>query len=172
MLQSEALVVLVPHVGATVATISRDSIVDVFTMLEGLETVGTRLAAERATPEDQARLIMLVHEMEDMIKHERYEEWADLNTRFHLSIARIPGLAMLEEMTARVLTCWDRVRRYYFKDVLVYRLEQAQREHHEILAAITSCNLPALEALVRRHNQGALKSYIEYVNSNHPDEWP
>ena len=103
MLQSEALVVLVPHVGATVATISKDSIVDVFTMLEGLETVGTRLAAERATPEDHSRLIALVHEMEEVIKQERYEDWADLNTRFHLAIARIPGLAMLEEMTARVL---------------------------------------------------------------------
>jgi DNA-binding GntR family transcriptional regulator len=172
MLQSEALVVLVPHVGATVATISRDSIVDVFTMLEGLETVGTRLAAERATSEDHSRLIMLVHEMEDMIKQERYEDWADLNTRFHLAIARIPGLAMLEEMTARVLTCWDRVRRYYFKGVLVHRLDQAQLEHHEMLVAITGRDLAALEALVRRHNQGALKSYIEYVNSNHPDDWP
>jgi DNA-binding GntR family transcriptional regulator len=155
-----------------VATISKDSIVDVFTMLEGLETVGTRLAAERATPEDQSRLIMLVHEMEDMMKHESYEEWADLNTRFHLTIARIPGLAMLEEMTARVLTCWDRVRRYYFRGVLVHRLDQAQQEHHEMLAAITRRDLPALEAVVRRHNQGALHSYLEYVNSNHPDEWP
>jgi DNA-binding GntR family transcriptional regulator len=172
MLQSEALVVLVPHVGATVATISKDSIVDVFTMLEGLETVGTRLAAERATPEDQSRLIMLVHDMEDMMKHESYEEWADLNTRFHLTIARIPGLAMLEEMTARVLTCWDRVRRYYFRGVLVHRLDHAQQEHHEMLAAITRRDLPALEAVVRRHNQGALHSYLEYVNSNHPDEWP
>ena len=172
MLQSEALVVLVPHVGATVATISKDSIVDVFTMLEGLETVGTRLAAERATPEDHSRLIAIVHEMEEVIKQQRYEDWPDLNTRFHLTIARIPGLAMLEEMTARVLTCWDRVRRYYFKGVLVYRLEQAQKEHHEILAAITSRNLPALEALVRRHNQGALHAYLEYVNSHHSDEWP
>jgi DNA-binding GntR family transcriptional regulator len=107
-----------------------------------------------------------------MIKMEAYEDWADLNTRFHLTIARIPGLAMLEEMTARVLTCWDRVRRYYFRGVLVNRVLQAQREHHEMVAALAKRDLPALEAVVRRHNQGALTSYIEYVNSNHPDEWP
>jgi DNA-binding GntR family transcriptional regulator len=172
MLQSEALVVLVPHVGATVATISKNSILDVFTMLEGLETVGTRLAAERATAQDLEGLSILVHEMEQMIAQGRNEDWADLNTRFHLTIAAIPGLAMLEEMTARVLTCWDRVRRYYFRGVLVHRVDQAQQEHHEMLVAITGRDLPALEALVRRHNQGALKSYIEYVNSNHPDEWP
>ena len=48
LLQSEVLVVNVPHVGATVALLSRESIIDVFTVLEGLETVATRLAAERA----------------------------------------------------------------------------------------------------------------------------
>jgi DNA-binding GntR family transcriptional regulator len=173
MLQSEALVVLVPHVGATVATISKDSILDVFTMLEGLETVGTRIAAERATPQDLDGLKILVHEMDEMVEQLRHEDWADLNTRFHLTIAAIPGLAMLEEMTARVLTCWDRVRRYYFRGVLVHRIDQAQKEHHEILHAITGRDLPALEELMSRHNQGALKSYIEYVNSsNHPDDRP
>src|ERR1700754_29794 len=52
MLQSEALVIVVPHVGATVAPISRESILDVFTVLEGLESVATRLVAERANPAD------------------------------------------------------------------------------------------------------------------------
>jgi DNA-binding GntR family transcriptional regulator len=37
LLQAESLVVTVPHVGATVAPISSASIVDVFTVLEGLE---------------------------------------------------------------------------------------------------------------------------------------
>ena len=32
--------------------------------------------------------------------------------------------------------------------------------------------VPALDALVRRHNQGALHAYLEYVNSHHADEWP
>src|SRR5215208_6723880 len=51
LLQSEGLVLLVPHVGATVATLSRESIAEVFTVMEGLEIVATRAAAERATPE-------------------------------------------------------------------------------------------------------------------------
>jgi DNA-binding GntR family transcriptional regulator len=172
MLQSEALVVLVPHVGATVATISRDSIVDVFTMLEGLETVGTRLAAERATPQELEDLQAMVREMEEMIAQGRHADWADINTRWHLGIAAIPKLAMLEEMTARVLTCWDRVRRYYFRGVLVHRVEQAQKEHHAIMTAFASRDLTQLEMLVRSHNQGALKSYLEYVNSRHTEEWP
>src|SRR5687768_1583877 len=55
LLQSEGLVVSVAHVGATVAPISRESVTEVFTVLEGLEVVATRSAAERATPQDLDR---------------------------------------------------------------------------------------------------------------------
>ena len=50
MLHSERLVESAPHVGARVARISRDSIIEVFTVMEGLELVATRTAAERMTP--------------------------------------------------------------------------------------------------------------------------
>jgi DNA-binding GntR family transcriptional regulator len=171
MLQSEALVAVVPHVGATVATISRESILDVFTVLEGLETVAARLAAERATPQDLEALAGLVAAMDRALADGQHAEWADLNTRFHLTIGAMTGLAMLEEMTARVLTCWDRVRRYFFKGVLVHRVDQAQQEHHAILAAIRAREVTTLEQLVRRHNQGALTSYLAYVNGQ-ADDWP
>jgi DNA-binding GntR family transcriptional regulator len=172
MLQSEALVIVVPHVGATVAPISRESILDVFTVLEGLELVATRLVAERAVPDDLEALRALVRAMDTALAAEQHEEWADLNTRFHRTIGALPGLAMLEEMTARVVTCWDRVRRFYFRGVLVHRLEQAQQEHHAILDAIEGRDLPGLEALVRRHNQGALTSYLTYVNTHIEDADP
>ena len=42
LLESEGLVVSIPHVGATVAPISRDSVREVFTLLEGLELVASR----------------------------------------------------------------------------------------------------------------------------------
>ena len=37
-----------PHTGVTVAPVSRESIQDVFALLEGLETVASRLVAELA----------------------------------------------------------------------------------------------------------------------------
>ena len=52
LLQSEGLVLSVAHVGATVAPIARASVVEVFTLLEGLEVVAARIAAERATAAD------------------------------------------------------------------------------------------------------------------------
>ena len=168
LLQSEGLAVNVPHVGATVAPISRESIVEVFTVMEGLEIVATRSAAQRAAAADLDALGSIVEAMDGALASGMPEQWADMNNRFHAAIARLTGMPMLQEMMERALDRWDRVRRYYFSGVLVHRAEQAQQEHHALLAAMRARDLPALEALVRQHNQGALSSYTAYVQGAGP----
>ena len=64
MLQAEGLVVNVPHVGAAAAPLSRESIVDVFSVLEGLEVVATRLLAERGSPDAVRALEPIVRGMD------------------------------------------------------------------------------------------------------------
>src|SRR5262245_13048291 len=64
LLQSEGLVETIPHVGATVAKISRSSITEVFTLMEGLEIVATRSAAQRMTPQHLDELTSLLAEMD------------------------------------------------------------------------------------------------------------
>ena len=95
-----------------------------------------------------------------------YDDWASLNTQFHLTIGALPGLALLREMTERVLARWGRVRRFYFRGVLVRRAEQAQQEHRAILKAMRSRDLAALEALVRQHNRRALDAYMTYLDGD------
>jgi DNA-binding GntR family transcriptional regulator len=165
-LQSEGLVVSVPHVGAQVATISRESIVDVFTVLEGLELMATRLVAQEGAPEAIQTLARLVGAMDDASHAGRCDEWADLNTRFHRAISASTGLPLLGEMTDRVLGLWDRVRRYYFNGVLRHRVADAQREHRDILAAIVARDFPTLEHHVRMHNRGALAAYLAHLEQD------
>jgi DNA-binding GntR family transcriptional regulator len=163
LLQSEGLVDNVPHVGATVSPISRQSIDEVFAVMEGLEIVATRAAAERMTAVDAAALEQIAAGMDRAQAAGRHAEWADLNSRFHLSISRLSAMPMLHEMTERVLARWDRVRRFYFNGVLVHRVEQAQREHRALLAAMRSADLVALEQTVKDHNRGAHAAYAEYI---------
>ncbi|HEY0601601.1 MAG TPA: GntR family transcriptional regulator [Herpetosiphonaceae bacterium] len=163
MLQSERLVENIPHVGATVAKISKASIIEVFTVMEGLELVATRTAAQRLTSADRQRLDELLKAMDRAIESNAHNQWSDLNTEFHLAIVRITDMPMLQEMTERVLNQWDRVRRYYLKDVLVFRLVQAQNEHHLIVQAMAEHDYERLSQLVRAHNQGALTAYTEYL---------
>jgi DNA-binding GntR family transcriptional regulator len=163
LLQSEGLVTSVPHVGATVSLISRESIDEVFAVLEGLEIVATRSATLRLTSADAATLEGITVAMDEAWKEGRNEEWADLNSRFHLAICRLSAMPMLQEMTERVLDHWDRVRRFYFSGVLVRRIEQAQEEHRALLRAMKAKDLVALERTVKQHNQGALLAYAEYL---------
>lgn len=93
----------------------------------------------------------------------RHEEWADLNTRFHLGLCALAGMPMLHEMMERVLDHWDRLRRFFFAGVLAHRLEQAQREHHALVKALADGDAPALERTLREHNQGALAAYTVYL---------
>jgi DNA-binding GntR family transcriptional regulator len=167
LLESEGLVVNIAHVGATVAPISRSSVVETFTVLEGLETVSTRSAAQRADAAGVATLRALVEAMDRALHDGRNDEWAALNTRFHLAMAALAGMPMLEQMLRRALDHWERVRRYFFKGVLSHRTDLAQREHHDMLAQIESRDFAALERTVRQHAQGALKAYAEYLDS-HP----
>lgn len=164
LLQSEGLVVSVPHVGATVAPISRDSVFEVFTLLEGLELVGTRAAALRATPVQLDQIGVLVDKMDDAVSDERPQRWGDLNTEFHLAISRAAGMPILLEMTQRALDLWDRLRRYYFKGVLVRRAREAQGDHRLMLQQMRARDLAALEKTVRQHNQNALAAYTAYLD--------
>jgi DNA-binding GntR family transcriptional regulator len=166
LLQSESLVVTVPHAGASVAPISRDTLLDVFTVLEGLELVAMPLAAERATPADLAALDRILDDMDAALAADRHEDWSALNAQFHLRICSLTGLDLLQDMTRRMLDRWQRVRRFYFKDVLGRRQPQAQREHRQILAALRARDVPALHALTRAHMQGALTSYMAYLNEH------
>ena len=163
LLQSEGLVVSVPHVGTTVAPISQESVHEIFAILEGLEVVATRAAAERASADDVEAIARLVEAMDQAIASDRPAEWADLNTDFHLTIGRIAGMPMLEDMLRRALDNWDRLRRHYFSGVLARRIPQAQAEHHEILAQIRGRDLVALEQTIRAHNQRARASYTAYL---------
>ena len=73
MLQSEGLVTMVPHVGAAVASLSRESVVDVFSVLEGLQVVAGRLAATDASAEELQALSGMVGEMDQAIEGGLYE---------------------------------------------------------------------------------------------------
>jgi DNA-binding GntR family transcriptional regulator len=165
LLQSEGLVTNVPHAGATVSAIARESVAEVFSLMEGLELVATRQAAERLTDEDAAALTETVAEMDVALEQGRLEHWADLNSRFHLTISRISGMPLLHDMMERVMAHWDRLRRCYFEGVLSQRMDQAQAEHRSLLRGMIAKDLQGLEALVKQHNQGALLAYGEYLRN-------
>ena len=169
LLESEGLVSTIAHVGATVTPISRQSVVEVFTVLEGLETVSATAASRRASLADYGPLDDLVVSMDDALAGGDQSAWAELNAAFHLAISRLAGMPMLDQMLRRALDHWDRVRHYFFSGVLMRRADVAQAEHHELLRLMKDRDLEALERTMRAHNRGALAAYTAYLDSITPD---
>jgi DNA-binding GntR family transcriptional regulator len=166
LLSSERLVINVPHVGATVAPIAPEAVRDVFTVLEALETVAAREGAARLDADREGELTDLLRVMDEAVRTEAYPEWSDLNTRFHLAISGMTEMPLLRDMTERAFGQWDRIRRHFFEGVLVRRVATAQREHHELFGAMQARDVPAIEDVVRRHNQGALHDYALFMRQS------
>lgn len=162
-LQSEGLVTNAPHVGATVATISVDEIHEVFAIMEGLETVAVREAAARLTDAQARTLGEIVARMDREVEEHDYEAWAAMNGTLHRTIGDVAAMPLLKEMTDRALSRWERLRRHYFQGVLVPRVEQAQREHRELLAALVARNADEAERVVRAHNRNAQSAYADFL---------
>ena len=96
------------------------------------------------------------------------EEWAALNRRFHLTISELPGLDMVKDLSAKALDRWDRLRRFYFKGVLAHRVEQAQKEHHEILEAMRARDMATLQSLVRQPQPGCAPGVSQLSRRRRP----
>jgi len=165
LLQSEGLVENRAHVGAAVARISGSSVEEVFTLLEGLETVAARVAARRMPPGEVEALAGLLAEMDAAVENGEYELWGELNTRLHVSIARGTGMPVLREMTERVFDLWYRVQRCFFTEVLLQRVLQSQQEHHAILCALRDRDEAELERLVKVHNRNAMEAYTNHLSN-------
>jgi DNA-binding GntR family transcriptional regulator len=164
MLESEGLIVSVAHTGTTIAPISRRSVVEVFAILEGLETVSARAAASQAKPLDLGRLDTLVARMDRALSQNRPGTWAELNTEFHLAISALSGMPMVEQMLGRALDHWDRVRRHFFAGVFTRRASTAQREHHHMVSHLRAGDGDAVERIMRQHNRAALQAYLTYLD--------
>lgn len=172
LLESEGLVLNTAHVGATVAPVSRQSIVEVFALLEGLETVSARAAAATASRGDLVALEKLVAAMDRALERRRQDAWAELNTEFHLAIGQLSGMPMVNQMLQRALDHWDRVRRHFFAGVFVRRAAQAQREHRKMVSQLEARDVDGIEQTMRVHNRGALDAYLRYLDSAGADSAP
>lgn len=165
LLESEGFIVSVAHTGTSVAPVSRQLVVEVFALLEGLETVSGRAAASSASGPDVDALEALVRRMDRALAAGRPGAWAELNTEFHLAISRLSGMPMVDQMLRRALDHWDRVRRFFFSGVFTRRADAAQREHHRILAELRARDAEAIEQTLRAHNRGASQAYLTHLDS-------
>lgn len=165
-LQAEGLVEIVPHTGAVVSEISPDTVNEIFMLLEALESVAFSVAAQKATPEDILFLRQLVDEMGQAQQADNAGRWYDLNNQFHLTVAGLTKMKMLLRFTSRALDSRDRLRHFYSKTFIVFRMSEAHTEHCQMINLLESRDVERLLPLVAQHNRKAKEAYQKLVEQH------
>ncbi len=161
-LQSDGYVVIQPYVGAKVAEIEIDAIHEIFALLESLEVIGGRAACERMSDAHLDDLERMVTSMDDLVDDP--DRWSHENLVLHEFICTQAGTHLVEALLRKAMEHWDRLRRYYFKDVFTHRIRESQREHRAIVHALRSRDGDRVERIIREHNQTALAAYVGHLS--------
>lgn len=156
-LAHKGLVEMRPRKGVIVATFSSAQISDFFDVREALEGLAARLAAERMSAEEIARLRGHLDRVEDELSSGRHG-YPALDEDFH---ARILQGARSHQLAGAMRAIQSRVRLLRRRSsALQQRAGQALAEHRAILAAIESRDAPAAEAGMRQHIRNARENLL------------
>jgi DNA-binding GntR family transcriptional regulator len=161
-LDADGYVAIEPYLGARVAPIEAESVAEVFSLLETMEVVSSRAACQHMSDSDFNVLQEILVKMDSLIGDP--ELWSQENRHFHKYICEKSGTRLVGSLMSKVLDHWDRLHRYFLRDVFARRLPQAQREHWKILKALRARDPTETEAVIREHAQASLTAYTKYLS--------
>ncbi len=143
-LEAEGLALIRPRCGASVAELSALEFQELTEMRVALESCALRLAIPRMTKDTLKRASRVL----DRIDREP-ARWGAFNTEFH-SILYEP--AQRPRLLATIRSLNQNVERYLHQELNVLgNLEQSQREHRELLDAVSQCDVEAACRLICKH---------------------
>ncbi len=145
----QKLVAILPRQGMLVPEITVDDIQQVYEFRGLIEACAARLAAERITPDDLARLREVHSAIEQAIEREDPLAFADQDERFHRLLAAGARNELLEETFDRTYALSLRLWFYFFQRRET--LKETAHEHRAILDALEARRPEASEQAMRAH---------------------
>ncbi len=133
-LSHEGLVITVPRSGYIVSPITLAEVRELFEFRAILETSAARIAVQRASDEQLAKIAEQANFTYTYSDHADYPRFVSLNHAFHCSIAAASGNHRLEEALSRTLDSLTRVF-HVIMDVQD-SAEETRKEHLDIVAAL------------------------------------
>jgi len=167
-LSADGYAIFEPYLGARVAPIEAESVVEVFSLLETMEVVSSRAACQHMSDADFGVLEQILLKMDSLVGEP--ELWSQENRHFHKFICDKSGTRLVGSLISKVFDHWDRLHRFFLKDVFAKRLPQAQREHWKILRTLKTRNAARTEAVIREHARASLSAYTQYLSATNLDE--
>jgi len=158
----EGLVEIKPRKGTFVTDPTPTEIAEAFDVRRILEVYAVELAAKRITESqlqqlrDRVKKLRSLTEVEDW--SQIYQEYVTLDHGFHRMIMEFAGNRRLKQL-------WEQVNTHVQMARVRYRsaereLNQAQKEHEDILKALEARDVPALQKAMSAHIERAKQSLL------------
>lgn len=163
-LEAEGLVIIQPHIGATVAPADVTDMRHSVLMLSALGGLATRLAADPVSGlsgVELADLEQAVTFMDDCLTSDRLDEFHVLNNDFHRTIyaaAKAPRLAAMISNLFQTVG----IHSHVFENIPGYAA-QSNAEHRAILQALKEHDAVQAEARMRKHVEDAGERRISWL---------
>jgi DNA-binding GntR family transcriptional regulator len=161
-LEREGFVTTVPRRGASVTTITREDLEDIYLLREVVEGLSARLAAMRVAEAILGRLDALIDHGATVLAAQDFDAYAELGVEFHRQIRIASGhrrlQALMENLEGQMRLLIST------SAALPGRRLLSVAEHRQIKAALERRDPAAAEAAMRRHVANALTALR--------DHWP
>jgi DNA-binding GntR family transcriptional regulator len=149
-LQAEGLLRSLATRGVVVAEVSIDEVDDAYRVIEMLEALSSRLAAERLTVDGATAIRALLGQMQEAAAATELERWAKLDADLHTTIRALANNPKLVQIADLVYPVIERVRHLHLREGFEPAALAAETVAHRRLGeAILAHAGEQAEALVR-----------------------
>ncbi|MHB9143796.1 MAG: GntR family transcriptional regulator [Symbiobacteriia bacterium] len=149
--------------GYEVASATVSEVTEAMTIRIALESVATRLAAERATAEEVAELQQLLERLIRAQAGRGAQAIDRTHLAFHEAIYRFARSPRLHDLLAGLQDYIRIVISQSYKDTR--RLERSLAEHRDLVWAISRHDGPLAEYLSRRHIENSHAAYLQALET-------
>jgi len=156
-LAAEGLVNIEPHRGAFVATLSKEDAMDMVEVRAALEGLNAKLAAQNIKGRDVEKLQKILEKGTQAIEKGDLDACKKLNSKFHNTLATIPGNTILMEL----ITSLRERTAIVFTANTILKVRENWLEHEQILRAVISGNAELAALLATQHVYNAAKAASE-----------
>ncbi|RME73434.1 MAG: GntR family transcriptional regulator [Chloroflexi bacterium] len=148
----ENLVVILPRRGTIVADLNMSDFQKIFEIRLQLEPYAARLATVRATPDEIMAMEALFEDADDILQQGDHHELIRLDHQAHAMLAQAAHNEFLAEILDQLYT--HILRLWYVSLHKVSRLDEAIREHRDIIAAVKAGDADLAARIMHQHITG------------------
>lgn len=150
-LVSEGVVERIPYRGIRVVEFTLTDVYDLYACRAFMEGLAARYAAQHITAEQIAELRRIVNEMSAVFARQQWDEYRDLNRRFHQIIYTASHHPFLIRLLNQLWTAFPTMMLGNFPGPIRERRALNTREHRAIIAALEARAATRAERLMRQH---------------------